>query len=194
MSGLGEHYEKSKEYLGVIDIVVVGDSPATVDLGQLSTIVLSIVTFLWAVVWSVWLYRRSRVTEYWFNSVIGPETIRPILDFYSKWDLIFQDNKNFNSISTAVKTINTFGIEKDKLISQVWLSKLLFNDFYEFVCQELDVIEDYMATEIGGLAKHSSHNNISFQDCSVLFQSTILKILHSIGTMEPKFQKPNSSI
>lgn len=137
-------------------------------------------SFVWTVAWSWWTNNRSSIRDYWFHEVVGPRSVEPLLDFSNKWMGRCKGLAGCANPVHAVQELNLFGQEKDQLLGQVWISKLLFEDVYEFACKELDGVEDEFGVAVGKIAAIAVGANGAppdFDDVCRSFENAILRVL-----------------
>jgi hypothetical protein len=149
-------------------------------------------SFIWSVVWSYWTFRRATIQGYWFNEVVGPRTIGPLMDFSSTWLDKIRLLSGGITPQRAVNELSAFGESKDAVLGELWVSRLLFDDVYDFACEKLDEFEDQFGEEISRICAHHAGANVGVADFADLcrkFEEVILQVLGRIASAKARISR-----
>lgn len=114
-----------------------------------ASLAVSLATLSYTIWWQKRQAKRTALETYWFKEVIGPSCTDPLVAFWKKWSVQLSSTLGPPEKDAAKTTIDAFCTDKAELLRALWISELMFKDFYARAAEGLDEIEDLLSDALG---------------------------------------------
>ena len=113
---------------------------------------LALLVSILAIAWTVWneltSYRRRQADEYWYRGIFSPNCVEPLVSFLNHHIAALQEIDVSRATAEDTRRVcEEFSKKKEELLARLWVSRLFSADYYDIACEQLDGIEDAMATK-----------------------------------------------
>jgi hypothetical protein len=122
---------------------------------------LSIATLGYTVWWQRRQAKQASLESYWFKEVIGPSCTEPLISFWKKWSMRLASPLGPPDKEAAKTIIDEFCADKSDLLRALWISELLFENFYSETADKLDDVEDLLSDVLGNIFVANARGNIA---------------------------------